>query len=80
MSNIRLTTPEGYFERSMERTFATAERIKRRRRGIFYCCLVIVVMMGTFYSIHSASVLEAEKEYLAMQAEIARLDIFMEVN
>lgn len=80
MSNIRLTTPEGYFERSLQRTFVSAERIRKRRKNIMCFCAAIVLMTGTFYSIHTANVLKAEREYFAQQAEMARLDIFLEVN
>lgn len=80
MSDIRLKTPEGYFEKSLEKTLTSAARIRRRRKVVLYSCAAIVLMVGTYFSIHSVSVSEDEKEYLAQQAEMARLDIFLEVN
>lgn len=80
MSDIRLTTPEGYFERSLERTIASIERIRKRRKAVLYSCTVVVLMVVMYCSIHTAIVNECEKEYLAQQAELAKLDIFLEVN
>lgn len=80
MSSFRLTTPEGYFEKSLEKTMASADRIHRRRRALLYSCTAIVLLAGVFLSIYTHNVIEAEKEYLAQQAEIARIDIFLEVN
>lgn len=80
MSDIRLTTPEGYFERSLEKTMASAGRIGRRRKAVVCLCLALALSAGTYFTVQSAKVARAEKEYLAWQAEMARLDIFLEVN
>jgi len=80
MSDIRLTTPEGYFEKSFEKTMAAAGRIDKRRKTVVCFCSAIVLGLGTYFSIQGVKLSHAEKEYLAWQAEIAKLDIFLEVN
>lgn len=80
MSEVRLTTPEGYFETSMEKTMASARKIRRRRKAVLYSCAALVLTIGAYLSIQTATVREVEREYLTQQAEIARLDVFFEVN
>lgn len=80
MKEIRLTAPEGYFEESLERTLASAERIRRRRKMALCSFVAVVLLLGSCLSIHKILSAAAEKEYIAQQAEIARLDIFLEVN
>lgn len=80
MKDIRLTIPEGYFEKSLEKTIASAERIRKRRRAILYSCAAVVLLLGTYFSVSSGRISRDEEEYLAQQAEMARLDIFLEIN
>ncbi len=80
MSDIRLTTPEGYFEKSLARTLARAAGIGRRRKLALYLCAAVVLLLGAYCSIHAIYNIRYEKEYLALQAEMARLDIFLEIN
>lgn len=80
MSEIRLTTPDGYFESSFERTIASAERIRKRRKMVLCFSAAVLLIVGAYCSIHNINEMRMEKEYLAQQAEMARLDIFLEVN
>lgn len=80
MSYIRLKTPEGYFEKSLKRTFASVEGIRKRRRAVLCTCIAVVLAGGTYFSISTLRSNEGEKEYLALQEELARLDIFLEIN
>ena len=74
---IRLSTPEGYFEESLNRTLASAAAVRRRRRTALCCCAVFALLAGgAFYAVQSHYM----EEYLACQAEMAQLDIFLEVN
>ena len=80
MSGIKLTTPEGYFEKSLDRTMASVAGIGRRRKLVLYSCAALVLMLGAYYSIHTVNNIRFEREYLAWQAEMAGLDIFLEIN
>ncbi len=80
MSDIKLTTPEGYFEKSLDRTLAAAAGIGRRRKFALYSCAALVLMLGAYFSIHTVTNIRLEKEYLAWQAEMSGLDIFLEIN
>lgn len=80
MKEIRLTTPEGYFEKSLEKTLASADRISRRRKKALYSFAAIVLLLGSCLSIYLIRSDATEKEYLAQQIEMAQLDIFLEVN
>lgn len=80
MKEIRLTTPEGYFEKSLEATLASAGRIKRRRKTVLYSLAAFVLLLASCFSVYKMQTISEEKEYLAQQAEMARLDIFLEVN
>ena len=80
MKEIRLTTPEGYFEKSLEATLASTGRIKRRRKTVLYSLAAFVLLLASCFSVYKIKTISEEKEYLAQQAEMARLDIFLEVN
>lgn len=80
MSDIRLSTPENYFEKSLERTLANTTRIKNRRKVLACACVATVLLLGAAFSIQTISSARSEKEYLAFQAEMDRLDIFLEIN
>ena len=79
MSNIELKVPDGYFDESLKRTMARTATVRKRRialLGVFAALLVL----GGIYSFHRTSYLNREKDYLAQEAELARLDIFLEIN
>lgn len=78
MSDIKLTTPEGYFEESLQRTMASVSREKSKRRTLLCSCAAVLLLLVTAYYTVNAS--REEREYLAYQDEAARLDIFLEVN
>lgn len=80
MSQVRLKTPEGYFEESLGKTMASVENIRRRRRTVMCACIAAVLTAGTYFSISAVRANEDGKEYLAQQEELARLDIFLEIN
>lgn len=80
MSEIKLTTPEGFFEKSFERTLAETGRIRHRRRVVLGCFLAAVLVTGAYLSFRTAHSLQEQKNYLALQEEMAKLDIFLEVN
>ena len=80
MKKIILTTPDEYFEKSFQKTMDSATAVRRRRRTLIYSCAAIVLAAGTCASIRNVKVSRDEKEYLAQQAEMAKLDIFLEVN
>lgn len=80
MSDIELKTPEGYFEKSFGKTMAEVSRIRKRRLAVLGMAAVAVVAAGiTFVSIR-ADYARQEEAYLAQQAELASLDIFLEIN
>ena len=80
MDNIELKTPEGYFEDSFARTMAGVSRIRKRRRAAIAAVAVLLVIFGiTYSSIRGKKALE-EKEYIALQTEMADYDIFLEIN
>ncbi len=80
MSDIRLTTPEGYFEKSMARTMASVERIRTRRKAMAACFVAVLIATGAFFSGIAVRNSIVERDYYAMEAEQAQLDIFLEVN
>lgn len=80
MSDIRLTTPEGFFEESLRKTMAAAEGIGRSRKAVARYCAALAIIVVAIVSIYTANAARERKEYLALQAEIAELDIFLEVN
>lgn len=114
MSQIKLTTPEGYFEKSMQTTMDAVAKVRRRRMavlsgvaagGVVAAALaVFVVMQGSVAGPEVdpgfaerfgqagitgvAQVVELAEgpesagsdTYYAMEAEMARLDIFLEIN
>lgn len=80
MSKIRLKAPEGYFEDSYRRTMENVSRIRNRRKAVASGCVAALLSVGIMLSIRSVNADRYEKEYLAQQAEMARLDIFLEIN
>ena len=80
MNYVRLKTPDGYFEKSLEKTLSSVEGIRKRRRAVLCTCAAVVLAAGTYFSISAFRSDEAWQEYLAQQEELARLDIFLEIN
>lgn len=81
MSDIKLTIPDGYFDKSLEKTLAEVSRIRKRRRAAALgLAAVIVLAAGWALSLQTTQRIRAEKEYLALQSELYRVDIFYEVN
>lgn len=80
MSNRPLTVPEGYFEQSCAETLRRARAIRSRRQAMLAFCLVAVVTVGAGLAYQRLSYSAAERDYLAQQEELSRLDIFMEIN
>lgn len=81
MSDIKLTIPDGYFDKSLEKTLAEVARIRKRRRAVALgLAAVIVLAAGWALSLQTTQRIRAEKEYLALQSELYRVDIFYEVN
>lgn len=81
MSDIKLTIPDGYFDKSLEKTLAEVARIRKRRRAAALgLAAVIVLAAGWALSLQTTQRIRAEKEYLALQSELYRVDIFYEVN
>ena len=80
MDNIELKTPEGYFEESFTRTLAGVSSIRKRRRTALGVVAALFVVFGITYSSIRAKNAVMEKEYNALQAEMADYDIFLEIN
>ena len=80
MSKIELKTPEGYFEESFEKTMASTARIRRHRRAAFGIAAAILLTAGIAFTSVRLRYAGEEKAYLAQQAELAELDIFLEIN
>lgn len=81
MSDIKLTIPDGYFDKSLEKTLTEVARIRKRRRAVALgLATVIVLAAGWALSLQTTQRIRAEKEYLALQSELYRVDIFYEVN
>ena len=81
MSDIKLTIPDGYFDKSLEKTLAEVARIRKRRRAVALgLAAVMVLAAGWALSLQTTQRIRAEKEYLALQSELYRVDIFYEVN
>lgn len=81
MSDIKLTIPDGYFDKSLEKTLTEVSRIRKRRRVVALgLAAVIVLAAGWALSLQTTQRIRAEKEYLALQSELYRVDIFYEVN
>ena len=80
MSYVRLKTPEGYFEHSLGKTLASVEGIRKRRRSVLCACIAVLLVLGTYFSISALRSNEDLNDYLAQQEELARLDIFLEIN
>ena len=81
MEPIELKTPEGYFDDSFARTMSGVARIRKRRRAALGAvAAAAVVVFGVVYTSIRAERAAEEKEYLALQAELADYDIFIEIN
>lgn len=81
MSDIKLTIPDGYFDKSLEKTLTEVSRIRKRRKAAALgLAAVIVLAAGWALSLRTTQRIRAEKEYLALQSEMYRVDIFYEVN
>lgn len=81
MSDIKLTIPDGYFDKSLGKTLAEVARIRKRRRAVALgLAAVMVLAAGWALSLQTTQRIRAEKEYLALQSELYRVDIFYEVN
>ena len=80
MDNIELKTPEGYFEDSFARTMSGVSRIRKRRRAALGAVAAAVAVFGVVYTAFRSERIDEEKEYLALQAELADYDIFIEIN
>ena len=77
MNNRPLTVPEGYFEQSYETTMRRARTIRSRRQAVLALCLGAVVTVGAGLAWQKLSFSAAERDYLAQQEELSRLDVFM---
>lgn len=80
MSDIELKTPEGYFEKSFNKTMAEVSRIRKRRSAVLGLAAVVVLAAGITLASLKADYARQEEAYLAQQAELASLDIFLEIN
>lgn len=113
MSQIKLITPDGYFEKSMQTTMEAVGKMRRKRMAVLSdvaagsvaaVLAVFVAMDGTASELmvnpglaeasdmagiatvtQVAELAEGVElaecdTYYAMEAEMARLDIFMEIN
>ena len=80
MKGIELRTPEGYFEESLQKTMTGVSRIAKRRKAALFACAAILLFIGAAYVSERLSDFRQEKAFLAQQAEIDRLDIFLEIN
>ena len=80
MSDMKLTVPEGYFESSLTKTMTEVSRIRRHRRAALLGIALIVLVAGGVFSVRTAERVREEDEYLALQSEMSRIDIFYEIN
>lgn len=80
MNNIELKTPDGYFEKSFERTMAGASAIRKRRAVVFGLIAAIVLASGITFTSIKVHNIRQERIYLAQQEELADLDIFLKIN
>ncbi len=80
MDNIELKTPEGYFEESFARTMVRVSSIRKRRKTALGVVAAIFVVLGITYSSIKVKNAIEEKEYIALQTEMADYDIFLEIN
>ena len=80
MEPIELKTPEGYFDDSFARTMSGVARIRKRRRAALGAVVAVVAVFGIVFTSIRAERAAEEKEYLALQAELADYDIFIEIN
>ena len=80
MDPIELKTPEGYFEDSFARTMSGVSRIRKRRRAALGAVAAVVAVFGIVFTSIRVERTAEEREYLALQAELADYDIFIEIN
>lgn len=80
MSKLKLTVPEGYFERSMAKTMVEVSRIRRHRRTALLGIALLVLVIGSVLSFRTAERVREENEYYDFLAQMSRVDIFYEVN
>ena len=80
MNDIELKTPEGYFEDSFARTMSGVAAIRKRRATVLCFACALVLVTGLAFSVGRVRYAHEEKAYLAQQAELAGLDIFLEIN
>lgn len=80
MDNIKLKTPEGYFEESFTRTMAGVATIRKKRRAVLGVSAAVAVILVAAFSFTQINNAHIEKEYMAFQAEMADYDIFLEIN
>lgn len=96
MNQIKLTTPDGYFEKSMQTTMEAVGKARRKRMAVLSgvaagsvvaaALAVFVVMPGSVadpevdLGFAEGSESAVSDTYYAMEAEMARLDIFLEIN
>ena len=77
MHDIELKTPEGYFEESLSRTLSGVAAIRKCRAAALGAIAAVVLVAGIAWT--TVRVRE-QKAYIAEQAELAELDIFLEIN
>ena len=80
MDNIELKTPEGYFEDSFARTMSAVSRIRKKRMVALGAAVALIIVFGITYSSIKLANSREDREYLALQAELADYDIFLEIN
>ena len=79
MEEYKYEIPEGYFERSLEKSLGKARTIRRRSRAVLGAAVALFLAGGSF----GASVAVHRSEENRMLAEVAgnpELDIFLMVN
>ena len=62
MSKLKLTVPEGYFERSMAKTMVDVSRIRRNRRTALLGIALLVLVIGSVLSFRTAERVREENE------------------
>ncbi len=80
MNEIELKTPEGYFEESFGKTMAAVSRMRKRRSVVLGVVAAVVLVAGITFTAIRTDYARQEEAYLAQQAELAGLDIFLEIN
>lgn len=75
-----MTVPEGYFEKSYDRTMRMARDKRLRRRSIAVSCLALALAVTGLLTWNHFALQSAYRDYIAQQKEVVELDIFMEIN